>query len=512
MDRNPAIPIGMGVVLVLLAIVNRMGKRQPKANGLPALPRSAPSHALDRPLFHWTPHDAFTVRDLLNGGLLILGRAGSGKTSSSGRQLMQAIVNSTHPMSGGLILAAKPEDAAEVQAVFGRAKRTKDLIVFDAEGPHRTNFLAAMRSPRDVVQFLMTLSEVMKHTDSRGGGDNSRFYEAQEERMLYNAVTALQAAGEPLTAANLHHFIVTAGRTPEELMMPQWRAQYHSRILDRGWNARKSPIQEHDFELAFDFWTKEWSGLMDEKTRGNILAGVQGTLSVLNTGMVREMVCGATNCSPADVLNGRWILCNFPPSSCGAAGRLISTGWKQLVEQAILAREATDQSAFCVIWSDESHQTVTNFDSSFIAMCRSHKGCLVNLTQSVSSIYAAMKGEAGRHQADALLANFSHVIVHASDPTTAHWASSKLGKRKEILYSGSSSPDRNSSAWDQLYGKHQVSSSFSEHYEQVIQDDAFMVGRTGGPVNEFMCDAVVIRSGEPFSSGRNYLRRAFSQK
>ena len=53
-----------------------------------------------------------------------------------------------------------------------------------------------------------------------------------------------------------------------------------------------------------------------------------------------------------------------------------------------------------------------------------------------------MKGEKGRHQADALLANFSHVIVHASDPVTAKWASSKLGRRKEILYSGSSSPGR----------------------------------------------------------------------
>src|SRR5581483_2498392 len=63
---------------------------------------------LDSPLFYWTQSDPFTIRDVLNS-VLIFGRTGSGKTSSSGRQLMQAIVSNRQ--SGGLILAAKPEDA-----------------------------------------------------------------------------------------------------------------------------------------------------------------------------------------------------------------------------------------------------------------------------------------------------------------------------------------------------------------------------------------------------------------
>jgi hypothetical protein len=50
-------------------------------------------HPLDQELFRWNGQDAYRVRDLLNGGCLILGRAGSGKTSSSGRLLMESIVN-----------------------------------------------------------------------------------------------------------------------------------------------------------------------------------------------------------------------------------------------------------------------------------------------------------------------------------------------------------------------------------------------------------------------------------
>ena len=36
--------------------------------------------------------------------------------------------------------------------------------------------------------------------------------------------------------------------------------------------------------------------------------------------------------------------------------------------------------------------------------------------------------------------------------------------------------------------------------------------RTGGPQCGWMVDAIVIRNGEPFWNGQNWLRVAFSQK
>jgi hypothetical protein len=468
-------------------------------------------HPLEQELFHWDERNPYRARDLLNGGCLILGRAGSGKTSSSGRTLMQAVVG--NPQSGGLILAAKPEDANDVEAIFRKAGRLNDLIVFDAEGDRRCNFLGCAGSPRDVVQFITTLSEVMKRGDGNGsGGDNSRFYEQQEERTFYNTVAALQAAGEPLAAPRLHEFIMTAAGNPEELNKREWQAKYHSAVLERGFKAKKTALESHDFTLCMDFWLHEWPTMMDVKTRGNILAGVQGTLHTMNTGIVREMVSGETNVSPADILAGKWVLVNFPPSKWGHAGLLISAGWKQLVELAILEQKAKDDSPFVVIWCDEFSQFCTKFDANYICQARRHRGALCVLLQSVASIYAAMPGDAGKHQADALLANFSHVIIHASDPVTAKWASSKLGKKKEILYGGSSSPPGDGTVWDDLYGNSRFNGSFSEHYEQVLQDQEFMVGRTGGPANGYLADAVVLKSGEPFSSGKNYLKTTFDQR
>ena len=85
-------------------------------------------HPLDQELFRWNERDAYRVRDLLNGGCLIVGRAGSGKTSSSGRLLMQSIVDK--PKSALLILAAKPEDADDVQAIFkeGQPNKRPDCV------------------------------------------------------------------------------------------------------------------------------------------------------------------------------------------------------------------------------------------------------------------------------------------------------------------------------------------------------------------------------------------------
>ncbi len=459
---------------------------------------------LDSPLFGWPDGDEFSIRDLLNGGCLIVGRAGSGKTSSSGRASMHAIVS--NPDSGGLIIAAKPEDVEDVQAIFRKVGR-KDLVIFGPEMPWRFNFLNYLGTgeARNVVQCMMMIGESLQRGNN--SGEDGDYWKAQCERLLETVVIALQSAGEPVTAERMHKFVMTAAQSPADLQNASWQQKYHASVLERGHCTRKS----RDYQLAADYWISEFPGMAD-RTRSSILTYATQILHVFNSGMCREMVSGETNITPDAVLNGHWMLVNFPPSTFGTVGSFISTGVKYLTQLAILKRKATEASPFVTIWCDEAHQIVNSFDSSFIAMCRSHKGCLVYLTQSVSSFYAAMKGDSGRHQADALLANFSHVIVHPCDPMTAKWAGAKLGRRKEVMFSGSSSPSQMDTVWDQMFGQQHVTSSFSEHYEQVLQDQEFMIGRTGGPTNGYIADAILVKSGEPFRDGQNFKRVWFSQR
>jgi hypothetical protein len=502
-DRYPAIPIcGMAVLVLLGAAGWFKRKRGAKAAS------SLAAGLLGQVLFWWTPRDPFTVRDLLNGGCLILGRAGSGKTSSSGRTLMQAIVSNRR--SGGLLIAAKPEDAEDVAAVFRRAGR-KDLVVFDADSQWRFNFLdyVGRGEPRNVVQCLMMIGQTLRRGAARGGND-AAFWESMYERFLYNTVAALQAVAEPISADRILRFLMTAATSAAQQSDASWQKGYHNQVMLRADKTPKTKLVQHDWVLCRDFWVLEYPAMAD-KTRSSALAGVMNILHTFNTGLVREMVAGETNVTPDYILNGGWVLVNFPPS-LGATHAFISTGWQYLTQLAILKRKATEASPFCVIWCDEAHQTVTSYDSSFIAQCRSHKGCLLYLTQSVSSFYSAMKGETGRHQADALLANFSHAIVHACDPVTAKWASAKLGREKEILCSGGFSPQADRTIYDELFGQNNYHGNFSEHYEQPLQDQEWMVGRTGGPGNGFVADAIVVRSGEPFADGKSYLRVVFSQR
>lgn len=117
--------------------------------------------ALATVLFWWTKRDPFTVRDLLNGGIAIIGRTGSGKTSSSGKLIGRAMV--AYPKSGGLIPVGKAGDYITWRNIFKEAGRPDDLIIFEPAGKWRLNFFDYLASigadARTITQFIINISE-----------------------------------------------------------------------------------------------------------------------------------------------------------------------------------------------------------------------------------------------------------------------------------------------------------------------------------------------------------------
>lgn len=466
---------------------------------------------LDTVLLHWTPRDPFTVRDFVNGGIAVLGRTGSGKTSSSGMLLAESIVR--FPRSGGLILGSKPEDRAMWEAIFTKAGRSADLFVFGPERSLRFNFLNYAQQlsdePRNIVHCLQTLGEGLRSSDNQPTGDQAKFWKLQDDRLLYCAVVILKQALGQVTAPDLQRFIAEAATSPEQISDPQWVAGIHSQWLEAANQAPKSEIETHDFELAVEYWLGFHK--IAEKTRSCIVASVFGILHVLNTGVVRSLTSGETNITPEDMFQGKWVFVDMSPAAWGVAGNLVANGWKYLTQRAVLKRAAGENDFINVIWTDEAHLFVNSHDATYLAQCRSHRGCMVMLSQSLSGFYSAMPGEVGEHQTLSLLAGFSHTIVHATDPISAEWAAGKLGKQRETFFGGSLQPSGD--FYDELFGPSRITGSYSDHYEPVLQERVFMNGlRTGGRANDFICDAIVIRSGEPFANGANWLWREFSQK
>ena len=187
-----------------------------------------------------------------------------------------------------------------------------------------------------------------------------------------------------------------------------------------------------------------------------------------------------TNVSPAVFDQGKWVLVDMPISSYGASGAFVIGAWKFLTQWHILRRHATEKTPVCVIWADEAQKVVNSKDVAFLSECRSHRGCMVYLTQSIHSYYARLGGRTGEHEADALLTNFYHKIFHAvGDDKTAAFGSSLVGRRLTTRMGGSMGAGE--SVGEELFGKHnRYSANFSQSIENILENREFMQGlRTG---------------------------------
>ena len=466
---------------------------------------------LDAPLFWWSKHDPFTVRDLLAAGVVIFGRAGAGKSSGSGLTLARAIVR--HPRSAGLVLAAKPEERAEWEQLFAAAARSDDLRIVSPAHDLKCDFLDYELknggSTRGVVTCIRTIGETLRSGD-RKGGEEGDFWERQQERLLYHAVCVVKLATGQVSAPDLQRFIDAAALSPEQIRTPEFRDGFHSRTLEAAHAATKSPDDAEDCERAVAFWLSEYVS-MAERTRSSILAGVMGLLFVFNSGVVRRLASSGSNLTPDDVLAGGWVLVDMSPTEWGDAGAFVQAGWKYLLQKAVLRRQAQLTDPFVVIWCDEAQQTLNSFDAHYGAQCRSHLGCMVCLTQSLHGVYAALSGERGKQQALAFLATIGHRVFHAlGSADDAQHASDLIGRRVTLRFGGSLAPTK--TAYDALFGDDGLTTSFNETVEAIAEPRVFMSGlRTGGPANRGRVDAVVVRSGEPFSTGENFLFTSFQQ-
>lgn len=496
--------LGSGMMLLIAVIIVANRRRT-----------GGRSSDLDRAVFRWTKRDVFSVRDLLNGGLLILGITGGGKSSSSGKQIARALVRDRN--SFGLIMAAKPEDLPMWKNIFAEKGQSRRLLVFDADkSPLRFDFLGEAGryggDSREITKCITTIGESLQNGDRGKGGENAAFFLAQQERLIHHAVEILKVGRGTVNASDLHQFISTAAQSGQQLADPTWRQCFHSKCIEAAFLAKKSKQGAHDLQQAVDYYCQEFPAMAD-RTRSSILSGVFGTLFVFNSGMVHERVSTTSNFSFEQMRRKRqWLLVNTSPAVYGDSGAFIGAGFKYLMQRFVLRTEARPSDPINVIWCDEAQNWTNQFDAEYIAQCRSHRGCMVFLTQSLQSFHTSMNSESANRQTLSLLGNFGNRIFHGlGDTETAEWASKTLGHRLETHIGGSTQPAE--SIFDQLMGYTQSTSSFSTQYEPVLQPGVFMNGlRSGGPANRYLCDAIVVRPGMPFSNGENWLQVTFSQR
>src|SRR5580658_4544503 len=210
---------------------------------------------LDRPILSLSDVDPLRLRDLVEG-TLITGAPGSGKTSTSGKQLAFGLLRT--PGMGGLVLTAKAEETQNWLQYAKACGREKDLIVFNAESGHSFDplhyeFTRPGRGAGDmesIIDFFSTLVAIGKKEIGHG---HDPFWERGCEQLIRNCIKLLDLAGERVSIASIDRVIKSLPTRPDEHEEEAWQKDSYCAQLVSSIKARKETLTEDqwsDLEFA----------------------------------------------------------------------------------------------------------------------------------------------------------------------------------------------------------------------------------------------------------------------
>jgi type IV secretory pathway TraG/TraD family ATPase VirD4 len=463
---------------------------------------------LDQPVLQFTDTDAVTHRHLTEG-VFVFGQTGSGKTSGPGEALAQAMLRHGY---GFLVLCAKRDEKDLWLRRAHAAGRLADVRVFGVEHSHRTNILSYALRPAgtraggladNAVALLMALLEAR---DRQGGGHGEQqFWQSSAKQQLCCGIALLCLAGVPVTFEALERLTNSAPYSPAEVTSPEWQkssflSSLLDKIADRGESL--SAIEKNDAALVIAYWLSKFPR-MDDRTRSGILATVQSIIWPFQIGPVAELCGTETNLTPEDVFRGRIVILDLPIKEYHDAGLFAQTAWKLLFQRAAEARALDEFPRPVCLYVDEAHTFLTGYDTLFQATARSSRVATVYLTQNIDSVRARFAAATGKAEAEGLLGNFNLKVFCANDHVaTNRWAADLIGQE----WITRSNVNAN-------FGEGGgIGASTNEQQRHLVPPITFMRLKKGGPENGSLVDAIVFRSGRPFSAtGTNHLRMAFPQ-
>ncbi len=516
------------------------------------------SNDLNTKLLQLTKEDAFTLRDACQG-VLVTGGIGSGKTSGSGQVLAGAYLRAG---MGGLVLCAKPEEAALWRDYCKRHGRLAQLVEFDGQR-QGFNFIAWELSRQGaaglnaVIECLMRILEIARMASASGGRAGEQFWEDTTRQVLRSAVPVVYAATGTVDIDALLRFVRSAPRSPEEMQDPAWQSQAY---FFECFMQAMPRLDDASGARATAYWRNDFATL-DAKTRGNIVISLTTTLDRFNHGWLKQAFCSNTTVPPELTFHGAIILLNMPALTRNEDGIIAQQLYKYMWQRAVLARNAlpqVQQLRPVFLWADEAQYFINSYDAEFLSTARGSRACPVFLSQSLPTFYAKMGGENSRDRVHHLLGNFATRIWHNNAcAETNEWAARTVGRTVQqrgtfsenegtstnagmnrgennnqggqrggggsVGPNGQSSSSWNSGTswgsgdqWGDNRGRGSSRGSswgYSEQMDYLIEPAAFSrMLKTGGPAHGNRVSAVWYQAGRSFqSSGGNALLAEFMQ-
>ncbi|MBK8270691.1 MAG: hypothetical protein IPK83_21245 [Planctomycetes bacterium] len=474
---------------------------------------------------------SITLRQLLEHEL-ILGGTGSGKTSGSGQLLALSLLRLgfgfvVHTVKGDeLMLWGNYNDQAGPLGYCARAGIKRDRIIVVGprvklyrecglsvpDGGHCLNLLDAEFKYHDQHDPLSAAASVayICCTAIQPNGDRGAhldpYWADAVMRLGVMAVELCICACGSVKLDDLCEVIRTAPRSRSQAWSARWRAKslFWNTFVDPA--IRRTPIdhiRHRDLAQALNYFLVEFAELA-ERTRSVIVSSFMSKLTPLTSGSLRSSFAGdrPDTCALEETHQGRIFLVDLPIKLFGESGaigqKLLKTAWQRATERRD-ARAAG--SHVVVLWADEAQELITSHDARFTATARGVQAAMVYLTQSISSVYAAMGGPDARASADSLLAGFQTTIFHAQgDSVTCEWAERKFAK--DLLPTQSTG----------LNSQSVFNRGMQESLRPVVLAKEFATLKKGGPENSGVVEAIVFQTGRRWDANcSNVARIEFRQ-
>jgi hypothetical protein len=475
---------------------------------------------LNTPILSFSEADCVDFR-LLSQGTLIVGSAGSGKTTTSGRQLACGLLKML-PTCGALILTAKSEETQNWISYAKACGREKDLIVFNAESglsfdPLHYEWNRPGRGAGDLESIIDFFSTLVSINQKESGQGHDPFWRLGNEQVMRNVIKLLDLAGERISIANIDRVIKSLPTRVGEFEEAAWQNNSYCAQIVAAIRARKESLTEDqwsDLDFATQYIFNKWPAF-DERPRSSLEMTWSGMADKFLFNPLNRVFCGG-KCSFTPEMTtheGKIIICDWPLLEYGhETGKLINVILKLIFQRAWLRRNLADSPNPVFLWQDEFQYFVTRRDNFFQQTCRGYRVAVVCLTQNILNLAEELGEDQPGSKTKSFLGNLATKIFHQQNEVeTCNYAADQIGKEYRYLdnfhigHAGSDQANVSVGAGRQLV-----------HIIEPIEFTRLLTPDDRNPCSQ----AIVYRSGRTFNAtrteqnpiGLNYLPVLFSRE
>jgi hypothetical protein len=440
--------------------------------------------------------------------VLILGETGCGKSTGSFALFLTAYFSAGF---GGLLNCVTESCLGRFKYLAELTGRSKSLLVVepsrspDERPKWRCNLvryiaqksvqLGHAHAANRIVEYFAKMAEARDRRErAKGAHAGDLFFTNAAQELVRNAAQVAIACGRPLSFRLLDDIIHSAPRNAASVHNPAWQQGSECYRVINGVDIVKLSGQNLvDFERAARYFLSHFPQLPPD-TSGSVLASYSVNADVLLRGQNAEIFDSDTNFIPEMCFEGgALITLNMPPRRDGDAAGDLQAGFTYVWQMAAQARDMSGDPCPAVWASDEAHVLVNNGTSAFLSDCRNRRVACLLATQNISGFMAAVGGQNGRDQMESLLGNTGTKVFHTNGHhPTNEWASKMIAPKIRLRM------NFHGNIIEKTGG-----AGGSEQIEPKVLESVFTELKKGGPVNGFVSESLVFRTGETFPITRD---------